>query len=268
MQTALVRSVPGEERLQISLKYSLPLGPNVKEHVFNFDRMQSEELQRSLQRITANITNVIKKKTKKKKKKANNGNEGGAASVDQEEEPQLPVCMIDTVSGDAIKEFIPNHEAWAERNQLQIGEATYTIQINTPTVLKMSLPSVIMADFQVYPKLDIEFADLNKCRFDWFVEKDTDIIEKTDDHESVASAPKKAKTGDEPDWTKVHEGLFFTPGQEHVGRRIKLVCKPSDGKRDGEEFSTKNGMTVSAGPGHCPFMDRHKHTKEPSANGW
>ena len=54
------------------------------------------------------------------------------------------------------------------------------------------------------------------------------------------------------------EGFFFVPSSEDINRIIKLVCIPRRGDLVGIPFEVVSKKVVAAGPGFCPFEDRHQ----------
>ena len=45
------------------------------------------------------------------------------------------------------------------------------MQVNPPNIRSIILPEVIMVGFPIYPKIDAEFVDLDKCNLTWFKEE-------------------------------------------------------------------------------------------------
>ena len=54
------------------------------------------------------------------------------------------------------------------------------------------------------------------------------------------------------------EGFFFVPSTEDINRLIKLVCIPRRGQSQGYPLEVVSRKVVAAGPGFCPFEDRHQ----------
>ena len=57
-------------------------------------------------------------------------------------------------------------------------------------------------------------------------------------------------------------GFLYTVPEKYIGNYVKLEIFPKDGTRVGPEFEVISKNPISAGPGKCPFEDRHEFTKE------
>ena len=88
MPRLAVRSVQGEERLQLSFKYTPAEGG--QQRTFNLDRLKNEEVDKSLARISANIS-----KTTKKKKKGKWEGKSAPEASEEPEENELFVKVAD-----------------------------------------------------------------------------------------------------------------------------------------------------------------------------
>ena len=109
-----IRSVPGEERMQISFIYCADGEPGSgtgKERVFNFDRLQTEELGKTLLRINSNVGRIVNKKKKKNKSPTE-----ASCSVSPETEGDAQLYFEDGKT--KVDENITNKDAWREGNEL------------------------------------------------------------------------------------------------------------------------------------------------------
>jgi len=70
-------------------------------------------------------------------------------------------------------------------------------------------------------------------------------------------------------YTKVKcgEGLLFLPSTDNVNRLLKVVCTPNQNGLSGVPGETFSANLVSAGPGTCPFEDRHQVNTKQFENG-
>ena len=59
-----------------------------------------------------------------------------------------------------------------------------------------------------------------------------------------------------------HEGFFYMTSNEDINRYIKLEITPKIGDRIGLKHEIISKNPIGAGPGHCPFEDRHAFTSE------
>lgn len=257
MSTIRVKRVPGEERLYINFEHTpkVPEGfPAAGSREYNFERLQTQELEQTLRRIRTNIFGAVQKKFTKWLKKSKTPEKMELLS-----EPDVKLMQSDgsEVSGDVV-----NSEAWVEGNELVIDGEKYSIQMNLPDVVKARLPVCIMAGFPTYPLLEMEFADLEKSTFIWFTQR-TPEVEETD------GTKRKRKRSSSPplQWFEVSRGYSFTPTEGEVGKKLKVECIPSDGVREGKRYCLESTSEVKAGPGVCPFERRHEFTQKLTGPG-
>lgn len=236
---AIVRRIQGDSRLQISLKY--PLLESDSYRTFNLYRLQNEEVSKTFERLSANIIKERNKKLKKKKKNV---------QID----PPISICIMN--DGHEVDLSVANVEGFSEGNTLVIEDNCFNISVNPPVVTALTLPKTIMAGFRLYPKIELEFSDLNCCKFTWFI----NIDEGTSN--DAAEATNKLL---EESWEVTHQGFEFTPGNDLIGRKLKLQCVPYTSNPNdecGEKNEVISDDCISAAPGICPFMTRHCFTKD------
>ncbi len=53
-----------------------------------------------------------------------------------------------------------NADAWQNGAVLYVGDCKYKVELNPPTFTVSELPTSVMAEFPVCPKLEMEFGDL------------------------------------------------------------------------------------------------------------
>ena len=248
MASTYVRCIPGEEKMQITVEYCHDGGTS---RAYNLDRKQTEEVGTSLNRLKTNLTKSLFKKKKKRKNVAANSRTEDTREEDAEN--NLNVLIVNA-SGHKVDETAPNNLAWAEGHRLRIGSTDIPISVNAPTVKLLPLPSSIMAGFPIFPRFELEFADLQHCVFTW---------------EKVEASPKEEMMGAEggetegdPDNAVVsHKCLdqIYTPTTADIGFRLKLTCVPGMNGRIGREDVIVSD-DVRPGPGTCPFENRHLFT--------
>ena len=249
MSTALpcvyVRCIPDEERMQISVNYDHGGGRKVK--TFNMERPQQETLGKAIVRLQQNIQKDICKRNRKKAPK----------------EPIEEIAIQLLVNGQSLDEDLPNNQAWVDGAVLHVGTNILTVGVNLPTASSLAMPSSIMAGFPIFPRIDLEFADLNKSVFKW-----TRIA---CDRSNASSENGETSTGaGSPSQTDVQVScdLIYTPTTNDIGHHLCLTCIPKNSSRTGKELSCTSKVAVEAGPGVCTFDSRHLFTPCEAGVGW
>ncbi|EDO45845.1 predicted protein [Nematostella vectensis] len=226
MAIVSIRCVEEENDIRISFSY----GGQQK----NMQRAKTEQLKKSLARISLSAN----QKSRKKDKKAGKGNK----------DISIPSASL-TFEGSLLDEDLPNVEAWKDGSVLIIGEEQFSVLVNPPTVLSLFLPSHIMVDFPVYPVIKLEFAELKYCMFEWFRSENPEP--------SAASLPSVTECA----WEEVGTEFCYKPCLQDIGCYLKLVCTPSrQDPTNGLKAETVSPIRVAAEPGRCPFENRHLYT--------
>ncbi len=214
------------------------------------------------------MSKILNKKTKKAKPI------DGATAEAKNEEFYIQVQLFPSKDIDqAIDETVLNGDAWKEGSVLKIGEIKYDILCNLPTVKTLTLPSSIMAGYPVYPKFDAEFVDLSKCDFIWSTGRLRAGEEEEETTQAQASAvlPKNKKKSkidvSKLEWTEVYRGSHYVPTNSDVTTQLKLVCVPRNAEKEGVDKEAEV-VQVQAGPGFCPFENRHIYTQQRAPPGW
>lgn len=269
-----VRNVPSEDRMQITFQYPVACVDG-KKRIFNFDRLKAEELEKTLARITINVSKQANKKKKKEKEEAAEAEDVGVKLFDREDE---------------VNGLKTNGDAWKEGTRLQIADQFYSVQLNIPAVKSINLPDCLMAGFGICPRLSLEFASEDECKLLWFKELKKSIFKKLKRNENVATSSESSEpvlsdhskddsSNEESNtkqtrkdvgnirWSQIHVGHLYTPGVEDIGHLLKVKCMPSDGHRHGDSATFISKAEVLPGPGVCPFERRHQHTKELTPSG-
>nr|XP_033781610.1 2',5'-phosphodiesterase 12 [Geotrypetes seraphini] len=231
MERAVVRCVPSESKLSISFS----LDGSQK----RMQRDQSEQLGRALARIASNALKGQMKAKKSKQKRT----EQAAAAV----EPLVRLCHGDKV----VAPDVINVDAWQDGAVLEVGEVKYLVERNPPTFKDAELPRCVMAGFPVFPKLQIEFGELEESHFQWYKEaKDS----------AGTDAAASAAVGSR--WVEAGSERVFTPTNADIGLKLKLKCTPGNSQRYGVARELEIICSVEAGPGTCAFDHRHLYTNK------
>lgn len=270
-----VRNVPNEDRMQITFQYPA-VAVDGKKRIFNFDRQKAEELEKTLARITTNVSKHANKKIKKK---------------EREEAAEAEDVAVKLLNGEnEVNGLKTNGDAWEEGSRLQIADQCYSVQLNIPAVKSINLPDCLMAGFEICPRLSLEFASEDECKLLWFRELKKSICKKLKRNENTKTSSENSEaalsdhykddsSNDEGNtkqtrkdvgnikWSQIFVGHRYMPGVEDIGHLLKVECMPSDGHRHGDSVAFISKTEVFPGPGVCPFERRHQHTKELMPSG-
>ena len=253
-QTVSVRSVDGEEKLQITTRIH---GAHQ-----NYLRKKEEPIKNTFNRIHLNLTNQHSKKKAKKLLKQGNFNENNGFVHFYPNDVKIEIQRISSSQKVALDLEVSNLDAWREENVLKIGEDEFKIRVNAPAVTAAKMPSVLMAGYPVVPIIDLEFAERHKCKFMWFR-----AACKPSKHEN-AKIDKKAQYTIEKccdvnmAWEFLSDTFKFIPGNNDIGYKLKFVCIPRRGDIFGFSHEVVSSSVVEAGPGMCPFEERHLYTNK------
>ena len=264
-----VRSVENEERLQISFRYH-PDGqmPPTKQRVYNFDRLKTEGLERTIGHIATKINSVVAKRLKRRNK-----------SLGVEATP-AEVRVLLSEDGSVISSSEPNESAWAQGRCMQIDDQLFHVCVNVPTIRKLSLSQPMMVGFPVYANINLEFADVADCEFTWYrlsngltatssIEYGNLSADDSEERESNAAQTYKKNKQKGLTAVKVFVGRSYIPTLEDIGCQLKLECVPVRGEVFGEMVTTESSGVVHNGPTIlCPFEKRHKLTEHLTSGDW
>lgn len=228
-----------EESLTVGLSFRFQHA-NI-DRTFNFMRSTEEDINSVLMRISSNIQKVLDKKKKR--------NEDPA--------PLVPIDVRTHDGGVSVNKDMSCYEcfvAQAEHHCLDIGEKLYTLDVNPPIVKSLELPKNIMAGFPVYPsKFEVTSGNEEDSTFMWYKSD----IKFSSDKEAKAQMHKIK-------WLEMGTDYICLTENDDVGRLLKMVARPRQGERQGEDAEAVASVLVSAGPGQCPFQRRHEITKNPA----
>lgn len=239
-KSAFVNYTEERDRLQLTFKYA---SDDLPERQYNFSRSSAEELGSVLARIALNIKSRKEKKTKRKKKQETNG--------DIMPESELDVNVRLEYDGSLVPEDTANDAAWKDGAILQIGKQRYSVAVNAPTVRSARLPKVIMADFPVYPQLELENAHLNDCKVDWY---------KSVSRGQHFPASEVRRINNMVFYNMHSPGTSFTPTNADIGRHLLFRIAPFAGPRQGMPVEVVSTTAVEAGPGCRPLDVRQCFT--------
>ncbi|XP_042912398.2 2',5'-phosphodiesterase 12 [Parasteatoda tepidariorum] len=149
-----------------------------------------------------------------------------------------------------------NMEAWAQATQLKIGELSFDVKFNFPSVISLNLPEYILSGCSIRPRFRLECANLEDCCFIWYRSQSKD---KFNDLLNIHGSGDLIIEEDRI-WLKVSEGFIYTTCSDDIGCFLKVVCIPRRGKYVGQDYSTASVGEVQAVPEKLPFEKRQKFT--------
>lgn len=246
MEEAYLRFRKGQETFNFNFRY---VDEELKiDRQFNFNRRASEPVSAFLKRIDCNVGKVVIKKKQKKskeqkkaKKKLDEEAEKNSDEIDQD--PSIKVALLKNEI--TVDDDTPCEIAFENVSQLilQISESKFTIKQNVPWVEEISLPQSILVGFPTYPsKFITSFTNIKDSKFMWF-------------KNLRSSTPNKP-----PEWREIGSGYFYIPTAEDMGYKLKLDCIPGNEEQRGPCMEIESPNLVEAGPGRCPFENRHSFT--------
>ena len=253
MNEAYLRFEKGQENFEFMFRYVNP-DYNV-DRQFNFNRRAAEPVSAFLKRVNTNISKIVDKKKAKLKKK-NKKKTKGVISQEPEEEKEKDesvknddeVMKVSLLQNESIVEdHLPCETVFENVSQLTlfIIEAKYAIRHNVPWVEDISLPKSILVGFPTYPSCFTSlYTNLKDSTFVWYKNLSSDN-------------PRK-----KPQWVEISKGYFYIPTAEDLGFQLKLTCIPGNEAQTGPLIEIESQNFVEAGPGRCPFENRHAFTKE------
>ena len=245
-----VRYVDGEDGVQISFDYSHEGG---EPKSFNALRPPNEEISKCLQRVAFNVGKRIVDKKKRKK-------------LEPGQIADLPVQIKAFFRDETeIPEETETKDALVQGNIVAINGVKLSVELNPPACLGLKIPATVMSGFPIYPKLDIEFADLETSEFIW------EKIKYEEEADTKEKNSKKHKNDDSEkniiQCIRVANTFSYTPTNEDIDFYLKLTCIPKTPERVGRPLSVESKYKTAAGPGPCPFELRQLYTKTVTGKG-
>lgn len=221
-----VRCAPDEEKMQAQLSYP-PQSTSSK--IVRMNRFVSERVSNTLERLAINIQ---KKSIGKSKQQ------------DLAEHPPNTSVKLLGVDGMEVDGHLHNCHAWSQGCKLLINSFVYVVEMNSPTIVRLELPRVLLSKFIIHPYVQLEFSKHGETEFKWY-RIDTEGSE-----------------------TLVSTSSFYIPTDHDCGHKIKLSVQPKSGSRIGEQMDVISSTCVEKGPVHCPFELRHQQVKNHSSTDW
>ncbi|CAG9099590.1 unnamed protein product [Plutella xylostella] len=229
-----LRYVQNEDRVDIAFLLKVK-EDNIRQ--FNLSRRPSESLESILARIGTNIQKVLQKGSKKKAQPTE-----GKTVIDAN-------FYVNENIVDNTKSCIDLFDI-EDPVTLKITDFEYEAVFNPPWVLSLSLPRSILAGFPIYPE---HFATQNTedsfNTFKWY--KGMSVNEKGN---KISETHIK--------WEFLQSGFPYTPSTSDIGMKLKLECIPGNSSMTGPVVEVLATSLVEAGPGRCPFENRHAFTSE------
>jgi len=153
-------------------------------------------------------------------------------------------------------------EKWKDNqfysSEMKLGERRLKVEVNPPTVLSLCLPGHIMADFPIFPVVELQFSTISHCVFTWF--RSINPVE--------ISASASPMLPSDCDWEEVGSSFFYKPSLTDIGCYLKLVCTAGRfDRKSSVNTEIVSTVKVSAGPGFCPFENRHLYTSKKLGRG-
>ncbi|XP_071571761.1 2',5'-phosphodiesterase 12 isoform X1 [Temnothorax nylanderi] len=237
MNEAFLRYEKGNDLFDISFRY---VDETTKvDRQFNFSRQAAESVNNFLKRVDTNVCKFVNKKIERKRKK-NAAAEMPDLSNDNVKTGKIMLLKNDVkVDGDTLCQSLLQDSA---ELKLIIFEKTFLVKRNAPYIIRMSLPSSILAGFPTYPsKFESLYTDTKKSTFDWYK------------NDSINNKPNL--------WTHVSNGYLYVPNVTDIGCHLKVNCEPRNESDFGSRMEVESKNVVEAGPGQCPSDIRHQFTK-------
>ncbi|XP_026487733.2 2',5'-phosphodiesterase 12 [Vanessa tameamea] len=200
---------------------------------FNLSRKSSETLDTLCTRIATNVQKIINKKTKNK---------------GPNKEQEIEVKIYDNKKNPISKEATCSELFSYQEPILKISDNFYDIILNAPWVVNFNLPKSILMGFPVFPEnFETHHTDIELSIFNWYRGKAYN--EKGNDVSDIHI-----------EWEFITNSYYYTPTKEDVGMKLKLACTPVNKNNIGPIVESVTKNTVEAGPGPCPFENRHVFT--------
>ncbi|XP_065569803.1 2',5'-phosphodiesterase 12-like isoform X2 [Artemia franciscana] len=229
--------------------------------VFNFTRPVAETCEETELKIKHTIEKTLAKQYKRLKKTSD----------------EMNITL--KLSNNPNKSHISTLDILKDSNYpVEIFNKTYSIVWNTPSVISLKIIKCILVGFPCYPVTELENADESLAKFKWFrsitsLSKEQQKIDAYERQwtERGKKCPKPMKITppdetNESQWCFIGESSSYLPTTEDVDHWLLVECVPKNKDTEGQPFRTVSPVVVSAGPGKCPFEDRHRFTKERVSN--
>ncbi len=176
-------------------------------------------------------------------------------------EEEVPLYLFD-FENNKIPSDTPNKEAWKDKYSFKLLDQYFEVSVNLPCIKKMSISKLLIAGMSGVVKLEFDAEEnlietlSQNSKYMWY------YSEKAYEREEIGK-----NTKDNVEWILMEEGFNVRACKLHdctENRFIKVVCIPSDGKRDGQAFEAISKETVMKKIElmDLPMTERHMMTKE------
>ena len=253
-----VKRLEKSDRVQISLEHLHIIdqpsnttkandNTNIK-RIYNLDRLKSEEVGRTIARLSTNIGKPLHKKLKKKDKNA--------------AFPEINIKLFR--NGVEVNDSDSNEHAWFSADELQIGNIKYKIEVNLPEVKSLKIPTYFMPGYATFPKIELEFSNYDDCIVDWYRELSLTEQNHTNIEKSLLPANynklhcTKIVT---PESVHIHTGQSYIPVKDDIGCFLKVRCTPAKDGRRGKAVEIVSTSTVASCPKPSPLEKRYLETQ-------
>ncbi|XP_011158190.3 2',5'-phosphodiesterase 12 isoform X1 [Solenopsis invicta] len=239
MNEAFLRYENGNDTFNISFRY-VDEATKV-DRQFNFSRQAAESVNNFLKRVDANVCKFVNKKVDRKRKKNPAVEIPDLITSDNVNTGKIMLLKNDIkVDGDTVCESLLQDSA---ELKLIIFEKIFLVKRNAPYVLKISLPTSILAGFPTYPsKFESLYTDKKQSIFDWYK------------NDAINKKPNS--------WMQIGNEYLYVPSVTDIGCHLKISCEPRNESDFGPRVEVESKNVVEAGPGQCPFDTRHQFTKQ------
>ncbi|XP_055349335.1 2',5'-phosphodiesterase 12-like [Paramacrobiotus metropolitanus] len=261
--------------LRLRFRGTPAMGTLRRDRLFNFRRPKDEEVGRTLERMAQNLTSKITTRIKNKKAKKAKLDVAVVQEAPAEESESLAVSL--RRSGKEIPSETLNGSTWTEGDQLLVDSAEFTICVNPPVIPTGKITKHILPNFPVDVTLDCDGVIEEQSIFVWLKQKTGkrsvdpipfDFILSNDGQkipsDLIAEAlddvlPHPGRDG----WEVASVDKEWTPGKEHVGLLLSLLCLPIKDDVVGEPIAliAKNPIAEPLTE-PIPFMRRHESCQQ------
>lgn len=207
----MVKSLPEEPNLTITL--------TVGGRQRNLDRPKSEPLEKPLARLQKA---AAPQPDKRKKQKQNSTpavaeSEPAAPFIGVHDGPTSDHPILDPIS-------TSNEDAWLHGRLLRVGDASYLIELNPPSIERLTTHGLAFVGIPVVPSVALHFAELEGCRWQWW-------------RRSPEAAVRSSEDGWQPIPGATQRG--YTPTESDVGCMLRVACTPT--RHSEGAFGDSNG---------------------------
>ncbi|XP_015793360.1 2',5'-phosphodiesterase 12 [Tetranychus urticae] len=231
--TALLQMDSESDKISLQFTYRR----NSTEKLFSLYRSKDETLSVAFSRLRLNLDKFINPNAKRTKwtKQAKKVKPDPSTLIDDQASPDGLIEIKLYNEGKLVDANTPHYQAWSDNSILMVGDQSYKILLNSPTVETLKLSNKLLTNFMVYPVIGLKYATIDDCAFSWY---------------RVKSSNKEF----------ISNCYIYYPTEQDLDHQLMVKVTPKDGKSVGLENSFISEDLVEHGPTDCPFQDRHKLT--------